>query len=126
MSIIARILANAAGLAVAAWLLDDMRVDGADWQAKLPQLLLTAVIFALVTSFVGPVVKLMSLPFIILTLGLFLLVINTLMLLLTGWIAEKADVGFYVEGFWTALVASIVITIVTSVVTSMFFDKKKD
>jgi len=124
MSIIARILANAAGLAVAAWLLDDMRVDGADWKAKLPQLLLTAVIFALVTSFVAPVVKLLSLPFILLSLGLFLLVINTLMLLLTGWIADKADVGFYVEGFWTALIASIVITIVTSIVTSMFFDKK--
>jgi putative membrane protein len=124
MSIIARILANAAGLAVAAWLLDDMRVDGADWQAKLLPLLLTAVIFGLVSSFVGPVVKLLSLPFIILTLGLFLLVINTLMLLLTGWIAEKADVGFYVEGFWTALIASIVITVVTSIVTSTFFDNK--
>jgi putative membrane protein len=121
MSIIARILSNAAGLAAAAWLLDDMRVDGADWQAKLPTLLVTAVIFALVTSLVKPVVTMLSFPLVLLTLGLFLLVINTLMLLLTGWIADKADVGFYVEGFWTALVASIVITVVTSVVTSTFF-----
>lgn len=124
MSIILRILSNATGLAVAAWLLDDMRVDGGDWQAKLPTLLVTAVIFGLVTSLVKPVVTMLSLPFILLTLGLFLLVINTLMLLLTGWIAEQADVGFYVEGFWTALLASIVITVVTSVVSGLLADDR--
>ena len=123
MSIIARVLSYAAGLAVAAWLLDDMTVEGEDWQAKLPTLLITAVIFGLVTTFVKPLITMLSLPFILLTLGLFLLVINTLMLLLTDWIAEEADVGFNVEGFWTALIASIVITVVTSVVGSMFKDK---
>ena len=73
-------------------------------------------ILGLVSLFVAPVVKILSLPFIILTIGLFLLVINAGMLLLTGWIAGKAGVGFYVDGFWTALFGSIVITVVTGAV----------
>jgi putative membrane protein len=66
-----------------------------------------------VSIFVEPVVKLLSLPFIILTLGLFLIVINAWMLMLAGWIAGKADIGFEVDGFWTALVGGIIITLVT-------------
>ena len=58
-------------------------------------------------------VKLLSLPFIILTLGLLLFVINALMLLLTSELAEALDLGFRVDGFWTAVVGSIVISIVS-------------
>ena len=54
----------------------------------------------------------LSIPFIILTLGLFLLVINALMLMLTGWLAGELDIGFHVDGFWTAVGGAIVITIV--------------
>ena len=54
----------------------------------------------LVSVFVEPVVKLLSLPFIVLTIGLFLLVINALMLMLTAWIAGLLDIGFHVDGFW--------------------------
>jgi putative membrane protein len=107
------LLTNAAALAVAAWLLDGIRIDGATWQDKIVPLLLAALIMGIVTVFVKPVVKVLSLPFIILTVGLFLLVINALMLLLTSRIADAADVGFHVHGFWTALVGSIIITIVT-------------
>jgi putative membrane protein len=109
-------LANAAGLAVAAWLLRDIRVEGADWKDKLLPLVAAAVILSAVNVFVEPVVKVLSLPFIILTIGLFLLVINALMLLLTSWIAEQVDVGFSVEGFWTALVGGLVVTLVTGFV----------
>jgi putative membrane protein len=100
------ILTNAVALAVAAWALDGIRVEGSDWQDKIGPLLLAAVVLGV------PVVKLFSLPFIVLTLGLFLLVINALMLLLTSWIADKADIGFSVEGFWTALIGGIIITLV--------------
>jgi putative membrane protein len=120
---LAWILSNAAGLAVAAWLLDGIRFEGADWQEKLVPLLLAAVILGLVSVFVKPVVKVLSLPFIILTIGLFLLVVNALMLMLTGWIAGQVDVGFEVDGFWTALVGSIVITLVTSIVDSFVEDR---
>ena len=60
-----------------------------------------------------PILQILSIPFIIVTLGLFLLVINAGMLLLTGWLAEQFDLGFHVDGFWTAVGGAIVITIVT-------------
>jgi putative membrane protein len=116
------LLTNAAAVAVAAWLLDGITLKGADWQDKIPPLLAVALILGIVTVFVEPVVKVLSLPFIILTIGLFLLVINALMLLLTSWIADKADVGFHVEGFWTALVGSIIITVVTGFIDVAVLD----
>lgn len=110
---VAWILTTMAGLAVAAWLLDGIRLTGDSWQDKLLPLALAALILGAVTVFVEPVVKVLSFPFIILTVGLFLLVINALMLMLTSWVAEKADVGFVVEGFWTAVVGGLVVTLVT-------------
>ncbi|MGI3783335.1 MAG: phage holin family protein, partial [Janthinobacterium lividum] len=52
------------------------------------------------------------------TLGLFLLVINALMLLLTSWLATKVGVGWYVDGFWTALLGSIVVSVVSFVLNA--------
>jgi putative membrane protein len=65
-----------------------------------------------VSMYVEPVVKFFSIPFIIVTIGLFLLVINALMLMLTAWIAGQVDIGFHVDGFWTAVWGSLVITLV--------------
>ncbi|RJS45972.1 phage holin family protein [Nocardioides cavernaquae] len=113
MKLLLWILTTMAGLAVAAWLLDGIHLDGATWQDKLLPLAGAAVILGLVSISVKPVVKLLSLPFIIVTIGLFLLVINALMLMLTSWIAGKADVGFTVDGFWAALVGSVIVTLVT-------------
>lgn len=113
MRFVTWLLTNAAGVAVAAWLLGGISFDGDRWQDKVVPLLLVALILGLVTVFVEPVVKLLSLPFIILTIGLFLLVINALMFMLTGWIADKVDIGFSVDGFWVALLGSIIVTIVT-------------
>jgi putative membrane protein len=107
------LLTTAAGVAVAAWLLDGISFDGTDWQDKVLPLLGVSLILGLVTTFVAPVVKLLSLPFIILTLGLLLLVINALMLMLTAWLADAFDLGFTVDGFWAALLGSVVITLAT-------------
>ena len=67
--------------------------------------------FTLVNLVVRPVVALLSLPFYILTLGLFFLVVNALMLLLTGWITSFTDYGLRVDGFWTAVLGGLVIAI---------------
>ena len=107
------IATNAVALAIAAWMLDGIRVSGDDWLDAVLPLVLAAIILGAVTVFVEPVVKLLSLPFIILTLGLLLLVINALMLMLTSWICDEVNVGFSVEGFWTALIGSIIVTLVT-------------
>ncbi len=72
-----------------------------------------ALLFAVINALVGPLLRLLSLPFILLTLGLFLLVINAGMLLLTSELADVLDIGFRVTGFWPAVGGAIVITVVT-------------
>jgi putative membrane protein len=117
MRFITWLLTYAAGLAVAAWLLDGIWFEGAkngqaEIQDKILPLLLVALILGLVSTFIEPVIKLLSLPFIILTLGFLLLVINALMLLLTAKLAGAFDIGFHVDGFWNALLGSLIVTIV--------------
>jgi putative membrane protein len=62
---------------------------------------------------VRPIVKLLSLPLILLTLGLMVLVINALMLLLTSWVCGRLGLGFHVAGFWTAVGGALVVTVAT-------------
>ena len=113
MRFVTWMLTTAGGVAVAAWLLDGISFEGADWQDKVLPLLGVSLILGLVSTFISPVVKLLSLPFIILTLGLLLLVINALMLLLTARLADAFDLGFTVDGFGTAVLGAVVITIAT-------------
>lgn len=118
MGFLLKLLAYAAGLAVAAWLLADIRFTGpsngsAEVQEKLLPLLGVALILTLVNTFIRPVLKVLSFPITLLTLGLFLLVINGLMLLLAGRIAEAFDLGFTVDGFLAAVIGAIIVTIVT-------------
>ena len=68
---------------------------------------------------IRPLLKLLSLPLIILTLGLFIFVINALMLMMTGWVSGLLNLGFYVGGFWDAFVGGLIISIV-SLVLSLF------
>lgn len=126
MKFVLWLLTNAAGLAVAAWLLDGIAFSGDTWQDKLTPLLVMALIFGVVTYFVRPLVRLLSLPFIILTLGLFLWVINAWMLMLSGWLADKLDVGFEVSGFWTALAGALMITLVTAFFNVVFADEREE
>ncbi|MEP7369969.1 MAG: phage holin family protein, partial [Dermatophilaceae bacterium] len=109
MSIAIKILVNGVALWVAAFILPGITL-GSD--ARLSQQLVTllwvAVIFGLLNALVKPVLKLLSLPVIILTLGLFSLVVNALMLQLTSWFAGQFSLDFHVEHFiWDALLGSI-------------------
>jgi putative membrane protein len=113
VSFLIRVVVNALALAVATWLLADITVGTGTRGDKIVTLLLVAAIFGVVNAVVRPVVKLLSLPFIILTLGLLIFVINAFMLLLTSWLSKQLGLGFHVEGFFTALVGALIITIVT-------------
>lgn len=117
---------SAAALAAAAGLLGTHMNIG-DSNATTSQQLITlavvAAIFTVINMFVAPVVKTLSLPFIIITLGFALLIINALLLLLTDWVTGKLDVAFFVDGFWWALLGSVVISI-TNAVLGVFFSKK--
>jgi putative membrane protein len=111
------ILSGAALAAAAGLLGEHMNIGNAadTTQERLVALAVVALVFSLINTFVAPVVKTLSLPFIIITLGLFLLVINALLLLLTDWIADKLDVTFYVESFGWAVLGAIVISIVNAI-----------
>jgi putative membrane protein len=108
-----RVAVNAVAVGVACWLLADIWLRGGSDTERLLRLLLVAVVFGLVNAVVRPVVKLLSFPFIILTLGLLIFVINALMLMLTSWLSGQIGLGFHVDGFGTALVGALIITVVT-------------
>lgn len=119
--LVSRFVPTVVALAVAAWLVAGIRFSGpasgsAEIEHKIVPLLVVAAILTVVTSFVKPVLTLLSIPFIVLSLGLFLLVINAAMLLLTSAVADALDIGFRVDGFGAALIGSILITIVTWIV----------
>lgn len=116
-------LANAAALAVATMLLSDISLHGGGTGRKTLTLILVALIFGVVNFLVKPVVKLFSLPVLILTLGLFTLVINALMLLLTSWIAGKLDLSFHVDGFLTAVLGGLIISLVSWALNMLLPDR---
>jgi len=105
------VVVNALALAAAIWLLDGITLTGSSTEDRAVTLVIVALIFGAVNAVIGPVVKLLSLPFIILTLGLLLLVINALLLMLTGYISEQVGLGFNVDGFLTAVLGAIIVTI---------------
>lgn len=83
-----------------------------------------ALIFTLVNSIVKPIVKALAFGLYILTLGLFFLVVNGLMLLLTSWISSHTSFGLTVDGFWTAVLAALVISIISLLLSVIVPDKK--
>jgi putative membrane protein len=107
------VVVNAAALAVAVALLDGVTLTGATDGDRIVTLVLVALVFGVVNAVVRPVVKLLSLPFIILTLGLLILVINAFMLLLTSWLSGRLGLGFHVDGFLTAVVAAVIVAVAT-------------
>jgi putative membrane protein len=110
---VVKTLANAGALGVAIWLVNDITLTGDDTWHKVLTVILVAVVFGLVNWLVKPIVKLLSFPLFILTLGLITLVVNALMLLLTSWLAGKLDLDFHVDGFWAALLGGLIISIVS-------------
>lgn len=119
MRIVVWLLVHALALGVAIWLFDGITLDASTKGDFVVQLLLTGAIFGVVTSLVKPVLKVIGFPLIILTLGLFLLVINALMLLLTSKLADAVGTGFHVDGFWTAVWGAIVISIAGAVIEAV-------
>ncbi|MFF7239441.1 phage holin family protein [Streptomyces collinus] len=110
---VVKTIANAGALAVAVWLLDKITLTGDSTGKKIGTLIVVALIFGLVNFLVKPIVKLLTFPLFILTLGLITLVVNALMLLLTSWVCGKLDLSFHVDGFWTAVLGGLIISVVS-------------
>ena len=107
MSFLLRLIVNAAGLYVATRLVDGVQFEG-DWLTFVG----VALVFCVVNAIVKPVTKFVTFPLIIVTFGLFLLVINGLMLVLTSRISGWFDLGFTVNGFRAAFLGALVISLV--------------
>jgi putative membrane protein len=103
---------NAAALWVAAAL-----IPGLDFSGGVGHLLLVAAVFGIVNSTLRPLLTVLTCPLIVLTLGFFTLVINALMLLLTGWLSESWNLGFSVSGFWSAFFGGLVVGLVSVILS---------
>jgi putative membrane protein len=130
-SFIVRVLINGLALWIASWILPGLDISttatteavaqggvtqGTDPLGVVLAYLFIGLIFGLVNALVRPIVSLLSLPITILTLGLFTIVINAAMLYLTSWLSSYTPVHFTIDSFfWTALLAAIIITVVSLV-----------
>ena len=103
---------NAAALWVAAAVIPGLNFDGG-----LGRLLLVAAVFGLVNSTLRPLLTILTCPLIVLTLGLFTLVLNALMLLVTGWLSASWNLGFTVSGFWSAFFGGLVVGVVSMILS---------
>lgn len=111
---------NAAALWVAAYF-----ITGLDFNGTLLELILVAAVFGLVNSLLRPLLTVLTCPLIVLTLGIFTLVINAVMLMITGWLSTRWGLGFTVSGFWPAFWGGLVIGIVSLMLSLLFTPRKK-
>jgi putative membrane protein len=105
-------LLNAAALWVAAAV-----VPGLEFTGGPGRLLLVAAVFGVVNSTLRPLLTVLTCPLIVVTLGLFTLVLNAVMLLVTGWLSESWNLGFAVGGFWAAFFGGLVVGLVSMVLS---------
>jgi len=123
MKLLIRWAISAVALFVAAWLIPGITVDGGGWVVYA----VMAVILGLVNALVRPLLKLLTCPLVLLTLGLFVLVINGLTLWLASAIAVRwFHVPFYVDGFWAAFLGGLVVSVVTVILSALLGDDRKN
>lgn len=113
MRTILRLLATAGALAVATGLLSGITLNAPTTSGKILALLIVALIFGVLNAIAKPIFKLVTLPIVLLSLGLFLLVINACIMLLTSWVASNVGLGWHVDGFWTAVFGAIIVSVVS-------------
>ena len=112
---------NAVALYVAAMVIPGISRTG-DWVS----LALIALVFGIVNALLGPILKFLSCPLIMLTLGLFTVVINAGLLLLTSSLSQSLNLGFHVADFWSAILGSLLISVVSFVLNIFVKDDKRD
>lgn len=122
MKLVLKIAVIAAALWVTIWLIDGLAYDGGLWP-----FLGIALLFGIVNTFLRPIAKLISLPFILLTLGLGALVINGLTFWFVAWLSGPTvlDLGFSSSGFWASFLGAVVMALVSFVLNRFIKPFKK-
>jgi putative membrane protein len=121
MYVIWRLLINAGALWVAMQIVPGISFAG-DWR----RLLIVALVFGVLNACVRPVLLILSIPLLIVTLGLFTLVLNAFMLWLTSEASEVLGLNFHVAGFWAALLGSLVVSIVSFGLSMFVTSERRD
>jgi putative membrane protein len=121
MRFVLRLLINAAALWVATRI-----VPGVTHSGSGASLFAVALVFGLLNALLRPLLTVLSCPLLILTLGLFTLVINAVILLLTSALSGSLGIGFHVDGFWAAFLGALVISIVSIVLSIFVRDTSED
>jgi putative membrane protein len=125
MKIVIRLLVSMAALGIAAWAVPGIVLTGHNTGAKALTLLVVAVVFGLVNIVLKPVIKVVGCAFYLLTLGLFAIVVNALLLWLTSWIAfDQLHEPFHVTGFWPAVEGALIVGIVSWVAHLVLRDEE--
>ncbi|MEU7892615.1 phage holin family protein [Nonomuraea sp. NPDC049152] len=123
MKFIIRVLVVAAALWVATQLVSGVAITTSTGTAKYwGTLLVVALIFGLINAVIKPIIETIGCAFYVLTLGLFALVVNAGLMLLTSWVSQQLDVPFHVTGFWPAFWGAIVVSIVSWVLSLVLPD----
>jgi putative membrane protein len=115
-----RFAVSTAALYAAVWL-----VPGLEFEGSTGRFLLLGVVFGLVNAVLRPLLTILTCPLVVLTLGLFTFVINALLILATGWISARWDLGFQVAGFWPALLGGIIVGITSTVLALLVGNEAK-
>ena len=122
-----KVLVNAVAIWVATLVVQGITVSGpgTDVGSRILTFLVIGAIFGVINAIIKPVVRLLTLPFYILTLGLFTFVVNAFMLQITSWIAEATPLTFHIDRFfWTAILGAVVVTFVSLVLNILVPDGK--
>ena len=122
MRLIIRWLIVAVSVFLTAWLLPGIRIEGNN---AFFTIAVVAIILGFMNAVVRPILAFLSCGCIVATLGLFMLVVNALTLWLTAWVAQFFSIGFYVDGFWPALLGSIIISIISFVLSLFLIDENE-
>lgn len=121
MKLLIRWVISAFSLFVAAWLVPGIYVENNEWAVYA----VMAVIFGLVNAIIRPILKLLTCPLQIMTLGLFTLVINAFSFWLASALGNAIfEVGFYTEDFWAALLGSLIVSVVSVILTAFVKDEE--
>lgn len=116
-----KVVVNVLAIWTAAWVLDGVVVEGDDRVDTLLTYALVGVIFGVVNTVIKPVIRLVSLPFYVLTLGLMAFIVNAFMLQITEWISDWLNLGFSIDKFFfTAIWAAVIVTVVSMILNAVF------
>ena len=122
-----KVAVNAIAIWIATLVVHGMtvRAPGSDLGSRILTYVVIGAIFGVINAIIKPVVRLLTLPFYVITLGLFTFVVNALMLQLTSWISQATPLTFHIDDFfWTAILGAVVVTFVSLVLNLVIPDNK--